>query len=64
MSMLTGKQKPYFTLNVSLGPQPHLMTDGEREMHMKHKRDIEKRVRAGEQIEFKAKGPLEFRPNP
>jgi hypothetical protein len=49
---------------VNVGPQPHLMSKGEVAMHMRNKHDIERRVRAGEPIEFKEKGPMEFRPKP
>jgi hypothetical protein len=38
------------------------MSHGEIDMHMRHKRDLEKRMRAGE-IEVKAQGPLEFQPD-
>lgn len=45
-----------------VGPQPHLMSDGERWMHLRHKKDCEEGRRNGT-LDFKAKGPLEFRPD-
>lgn len=49
------------TIRVNVGPQPHLMSHGEIDMHLRHRNDVEKRRAKGE-IEVEEKGPLEFRP--
>jgi len=49
------------TLRVNVGPQPHLMSEKERYMHIKHRNELEKGRREGTK-EVTEKGPVEFRP--